>query len=132
MAAFDDMEAARLRAVVGRIIPSDDAPGALDLGSDRFVRAHCAAFPADAALIAAGLATLGADFVDLPPDQQDDALIRIETAPWFARLVTLVCEGFYADPDNGGNDDARSWEMIGYRHGLPEGSSGPPAGKSPA
>ena len=32
--------------------------------------------------------------------------------PWFAGLVS---SGFYADPSNGGNDGAVSWEMIGWQ-----------------
>ena len=30
-------------------------------------------------------------------------------------MVEHVLEGFYADPGNGGNRDAVSWKMIGYR-----------------
>ena len=52
---------------------------------------------------------------------------RVEESDWFRQLVELTAEGFWADPGNGGNRDARSWAMIGYRHGLPEGPSGPSA-----
>jgi hypothetical protein len=45
---------------------------------------------------------------------------------WFGALVMPTSEGVYADPGNGGNVGAASWAMIGYRHGLPEGPSGPP------
>ncbi len=114
-----------LRAVIARIIPADADPGALDLGTDRFVLAHFADYPADAALIAQGLSTLAQGFADLAPAAQDAFLLVLENAPWFARLVTLTSEGYYADPDNGGNAGARSWTMMGYRHGLPEGPSGP-------
>jgi hypothetical protein len=116
---------ALLRAVIDRIIPADDAPGALALGSDRFVVARLAEDESDRALVEAGLGLLAPDFLAAPPDRQDQLLSQVEGQPWFLRLVELVAEGFYADPDNGGNAGAASWTMIGYRPGLPEGPSGP-------
>jgi len=124
---------ARLRAVVDRIIPADSDPGALDLGTDAFV---LAALAGDAAAllpqIATGLTSLDAEaqrrhgvaFAALPPQFRDELLGEIEQAPWFVALAELTAEGFYADPANGGNRDARSWAMIGYEHRLPDGPSG--------
>jgi len=125
-------EEALLRAVIDRIIPADRDPGTLDLGTDGFVLARLAEEPAFAAAVADGLARLrrlagNEPFATLSPDRRDALLERIEAEPWFARLAEVTAEGFWSDPDNGGNRDARSWEIIGYRHGLPEGPSGPPA-----
>jgi hypothetical protein len=125
-----DIGDALLAAVIDLIIPRDADPGALDLGTLTFVRAHLASDPADAALIAAGLDTLdgraGGPFAGLSPSRRLALLETLEAEPWFVRLVTLTAEGYYADPGNGGNDGARSWDMIGYRHRLPDGPSGPP------
>jgi hypothetical protein len=134
--AEDDL----FRSVLDCIIPPDRDPGALALGTDRFVLARLNESAGDAALITAGLADLqaraqrtqDARFETLDPGDRVAMLEAVETEPWFARLVTLTSIGYYADPDNGGNADARSWTMIGYRHGLPEGPSGPPRPKARA
>jgi hypothetical protein len=126
---------ATLRAVIDRIVPADRDPGALDLGADRFVQARLVADPAAARRIAAGLGALEAaaaarhraGFAALAPEARTALLEAHETEAWFVDLVTLTTWGFYADPDNGGNAGAASWAMIGYRHGLPDGPSGPPA-----
>lgn len=136
MAAMAGDEAL-LRAVIDQIMPRDDDPGALDLGSLDFVRRRLAGDSGDAEIVARGLETLeaaavaaGGAFATLPAARQLALLEAVEHEPWFVRLVTLTAEGFYADPDNGGNEGARSWEMIGYRHGLPDGPSGPPKRRS--
>ena len=134
MAETDDpLFVARLRAVIDRIIPADADPGALDLGADAFVLGE---FHRDAAalapLIEAGLDALFAEtaarlevpFDRLPSEDRDELLAEIADAPWFMALAELTAEGFYADPANGGNRDARSWTMIGYEHRLPDGPSG--------
>lgn len=61
----------------------------------------------------------------------DDAAIAALLAdfadePWFTVLTRWVAEAIYANPGNGGNPEARSWDEVGYRHGLPEGPDGPP------
>jgi hypothetical protein len=118
-------EVGLLDAVIDRIIPADDEPGALALGTPAYVRARLAEDPALSRRIAAGLAGL-TDFATLDAAARDAALHAVEGSEWFCQLVELTAEGFWADPGNGGNRAARSWAMIGYRHGLPEGPSGPP------
>ncbi len=121
------MDAALLRAVTALIVPADQDGGALEFGAQAYLERHFADTPADAALIAAGLDLLPADFAALPPASQG-VLLRIREAEgWFRVLVELVAEGVYADPGNGGNPGGASWRMVGYRHGLPEGPSGPDA-----
>ena len=121
------MDRDTLRAVIDRIMPRDADPGALDLGTDNYVVAQLAG---DAAgqhdLIEAGLAALAPGFAALSETVRDTALAAVATEPWFIALSELVAEGFYADPGNGGNRDARSWDMIGYEHRLPDGPDGPP------
>ena len=115
------MDEVLLAAVVDRIMPADRDPGAIGLGALDYLRQHFAAFPADATLIASGLAALAtssANELDLAP---------LTDQPWFRLLTELVAEAVYADPGNGGNRDAASWTMLGYDHGLPEGPNGPAA-----
>lgn len=114
-----------LDAIIDRIIPADDDPGALALGTPAYVRARLAEDPALARDVAEGIAGL-TDFAVLDTAGRDAALRSIEGSAWFGELVELTAEGFWADPGNGGNRAALSWAMIGYRHGLPEGPSGPP------
>lgn len=127
------MNTALLLAVVALIVPADQDGGALELGAPAYLERHFRAFPDAAAAIAAGLAGLPGNFADLAPPVQAALLRHRETEAWFQLLVELVAEGVYADPGNGGNPGAASWHMLGYRHGLPEGPTGPAAtaGKAP-
>lgn len=139
---------ATLRALVDRLIPADDTPGALDAGTDSFIVAlldgDCAA---EAPLLALGLTQLdheaaaarpGQSFATLSPSAQDALLAALErnqpatawptsiSAPAFFKcMVDLAAEGFYADPANGGNRDAVSWRLIGYDPHLPPDSNPP-------
>lgn len=118
-----------LDGVIDRIIPADNEPGALALGTPAYVRARLAEDPALTREIAEGLAEL-TDFAMLDTAARDAALRTVEVCAWFCQLVELTAEGFWADPSNGGNRAALTWAMIGYRHGLPEGPSGPAAHKT--
>lgn len=133
MSDLSKYQLARLRAVIDRIIPADQDPGALDLGADDYVAAQLAGearefaediFAGLEALDLAGRVNYQAAFAALPPPQQDALLSAVEMQPWFLALAELTAEGFYADPANGGNRGARSWAMIGYEHRLPDGPSG--------
>ncbi|MDB5529406.1 MAG: hypothetical protein JWR51_2509 [Devosia sp.] len=124
---------ATLLAVIDRIIPADQDPGALDLGTDHYVMAQLSSQAGLAASVWAGLAQLddladtrfNAVFAKLTAEQQDALIALHQQADWFAALAELTAEGFYADPANSGNRDALSWRMIGYQHRLPEGPNGP-------
>ena len=129
-----------LRAAIDRIIPRDSDPGAIDLGTENYVRAQLAGDASGhAEAIAAGLAGLdqaatarfGAGFASLTEAQRDELLAGFADEGWFTALAELVAEGFYADPGNGGNRDAASWSMIGYEHRLPDGPDGPTVGRPP-
>ncbi|HMG27635.1 MAG TPA: gluconate 2-dehydrogenase subunit 3 family protein [Acidimicrobiia bacterium] len=59
-----------------------------------------------------GIAALGADFVGLPPDEQD---ARLDAVPEFKQLLYgHACEGAYGAPEYGGNRDQAGWEAIGF------------------
>jgi Gluconate 2-dehydrogenase subunit 3 len=135
---------AAVRALLDRLIPADDFPGALGAGTESYVigqlNGDCVA---EAPAFLLGLAQLDAEaearhgspstFATLSATQQDELLRALEqnrpatvwpesvSAPdFFNRIVDLAHEGFYADPANGGNNDAISWKMLGYDPRLPK------------
>jgi len=56
-----------------------------------------------------GLASLGADFHELGPAEQDE---RLRAAGAFTHLLYgHCCEGMYGDPVYGGNRDLLGWEL---------------------
>jgi hypothetical protein len=77
----------------------------------------------------------GTDFPDLPLAVQDalieDLLKRKSSVDWgvihpdqfVLLMIQQSMQGFYGDPDNGGNRDGVSWSMVNY-HPLPEGTAG--------
>lgn len=127
------MDRTLLAAVVDRIMPADRDDGAIAFGALDYLDGILAGQPKQGAAIAAGLATLPADFATLPDDGKDAVLAGLGNAEWFRQLCELVAEGVFADPGNGGNPGAASWQMVDYEHGLPEGPTGPTArnGRAP-
>jgi hypothetical protein len=132
-----------LEAISGRILPSDDGPGAIEAGCVNFIDKALAHEDAAARpLYAQGL--LGTDqvarrrfgrvFADLAPAEQDEVLEALERggAPgwpegplaspvFFATLRAHVIVGFLADPKYGGNRGFAGWKLVGYpgpRHHL--------------
>ena len=142
-----------LRALVDRIVPADDYPSGSQAGVGHFLQRMLGGDLADrAASITAGLALLdaeaaargdGAPFARLPEATQDALIVdllaghssrRWEPLPadeFLRMMIRLTVQGYYGDPDNGGNRDAVSWEMVGYRV-LPDGAAWPPHERVPA
>jgi hypothetical protein len=59
-----------------------------------------------------GLTTLGPDFPDVTPEEQD---LRLDLDRSFKRLLyEHACEGMYGDPVYGGNRDFIGWDSIGW------------------
>jgi hypothetical protein len=124
---------ALLCAVIDRVIPQDDFPSASQANVHEFIQHLFATELSDQgadmvanlfALDAAATARFEAGFCELSADKQDALLIeaeagRITSGQWFARLVELTMEGYYADPSNGGNKDECAWKMLGYSRRLP-------------
>ena len=126
-----------LQALVDRIVPADDYPSAWEAGGGNFIEQILATdLKSQAAFVEAGLYLVeqesqarhaGADFADLSPTVQD-ALIEdllagktavqwagIEPQQFALLLIQLATQGYYSDPENGGNRDSTSWDMTGYR-----------------
>jgi gluconate 2-dehydrogenase gamma chain len=66
----------------------------------------------------------GKAFAQLPADQQDEVLNKVESGEakfnevdaqgFFDALLKDVPEGFFSDPIHGGNRDMVGWKMIGF------------------
>jgi hypothetical protein len=123
-----------LHALMDRIIPPDDFPGAWEAGVgdylagefERDLQFQVAAYRLGLeALEAEATATMGKAFMALDASTQDTLLSRIEKgevigswpiepAKFFQMVIRHVMEGYYSDPGNGGNRDKVSWQMIGF------------------
>jgi hypothetical protein len=123
-----------LRAVVDCLIPPDDYPGAYEAGvCDYLERLYQTDLLSQLEFCAAGLDSIdtesrfrfAAAFSGLTSDLQSSILQAIETGnvltPWpippsqfFNLLVTTTAEGYYSDPQQGGNRGSISWEMTGF------------------
>jgi hypothetical protein len=123
-----------LRAAVDRIIPPDDYPGAWQSGVGDYLARQ---FEGDlrpvfddysnglTALDAESRARFQQSFSKLSEADQDhvlglvesgDVLTTWDVAPpyFFNLLVRTTAEGFYSEPEQGGNRNSASWKMIGF------------------
>jgi gluconate 2-dehydrogenase gamma chain len=125
---------ATLHALMDRLIPPDDFPGAWEAGVgdylirqlDNDLRPWLENYRLGlAALEAEAQASAGVGFTALEADGQDALLQQVEAgtvrttwpvdpAEFFRRVVDQVMEGYYSDPGNGGNRGAAAWRMIGF------------------
>jgi len=140
---FSTEERRTLSAVLDRLIPADEVPGAVASGGVEYVeRIFRKELAPELELFREALRTLdhaaaskagagaGGGFAALAPEEQDAWLRQMESgalrkiAPllsptFFERLLNLAAEGFYADPAQGGNRSAVSWRMMGYDSRIP-------------
>jgi Gluconate 2-dehydrogenase subunit 3 len=128
-----------LRAVVDCLIPPDEFPGAYEAGVCNYLERL---FETDLAtqfdFLRAGLdaletethARFGKVFSQLSGEAQVATLEAIEIGnvltPWpispklfLNLLVTTTAEGYYSDPQQGGNREAISWQMTGFEERSP-------------
>jgi gluconate 2-dehydrogenase gamma chain len=124
-------EAADLEAIVARIIPTTDTPGAIEAGVIHFFDNAFAGEMSDQLEAArAGLAKFNAAFkntisstdrfADVNPDAQD-AFLHTQDAIEFFNLVRLMTIfGFFSMSQYGGNKDHVGWDLIGFEghHGA--------------
>jgi len=131
---FTESQQRTLRAVLDRLIPADDYPGAWEAGAGDYIARQLEGDSKHLltayrlgldAMDAEAVTAHGQHFADLYVARQD-ALIRnlergVTGALWVIPAVgfmnTLIhhaMEGYYADPAQGGNRGAKSWAMIGF------------------
>lgn len=128
------MKSETLRAVVDCLIPPDDFPGAYDAGvCDYLERLLQTDLAEDAEFFRAGIDGIDAEavarfekpFAKLNPSEQNSTLAAIESgavntswpvppACFFELLVCTTVEGYYSEPQQGGNRGAISWAMTGF------------------
>jgi len=123
-----------LEALVNCIIPADEFPNGWDAGvGDYLFRQFEGDLSDKVAVYKNGLSSLedeaqaiyGKGFASLAIDEQTALLTNIEkgqvqggwaidAAEFFAMAVDHCTEGYYSDPQNGGNRNGISWQMIGF------------------
>ncbi len=134
MIELTEQQQQTLRAVLNRLIPPDDYPGAWESGVGDYLARQ---FEGDLSSVfedyCTGLAALDAEsvarfqqsFSKLAEQDQDRLLGLIEAgevittwavAPrfFFKLLMNTTAEGFYSEPEQGGNRNAASWHMTGF------------------
>ncbi|HTE70167.1 MAG TPA: GMC family oxidoreductase N-terminal domain-containing protein, partial [Actinomycetes bacterium] len=114
-----EAEVERLRVAIDAVVPADDFPSASQAGGLRFWSLITGSERPDwAARVIAVLDMLdrraGGRFADLDVAARAAVLDGLVDDPDFVWFAQLVNAGFYADPGNGGNDDAVSWRMLGW------------------
>ena len=128
------MNSETLRAVVDCLIPADEFPGAYDAGvcnyverllqTDLIEQAEFFRLGLDA-IEAEALARFEKPFANLSPSDQIATLAAIESGAvktfwpispsrFFEMLVNTTVEGYYSEPEQGGNRNAISWVMTGF------------------
>ena len=123
-----------LRAVLNCLIPPDDFPGAWDAGvSDYLTRQFQTDLAPRFDFYCSGLdgldseaaARFGNSFSLLATTEQVSILESVETGEvvtewtipprvFFDLLVNTTAEGYYSNPEQGGNRGAVSWAMVGF------------------
>lgn len=134
--ALTPVEKELLGHICEQIVPTDEFPGARELGVVEFIdRVLKEAHPEWLEVYRAGLRSTDLtsrelherSFSELTPDQQIELLQRMERtdlppASWsapaqsdfFSMVRSHTFQGYYSHPTWGGNRDKVSWKMIGY------------------
>lgn len=119
------LEAAGLEAVAARIIPTDDTPGAREVGVIHFIDQSLGSFMREAAqelrnglseLDASASAAGGKAFAELDHAVQDALLREIEETPFFGLMHYLTVAGMFSLPSYGGNRDHLGWKLLDFDH----------------
>lgn len=142
-----ESEAKLLDAVLDRIIPGDQDPGARDAGVIYFIDRQLAGTYARyqesyrsglQSLAASCQSVRGAAFESLAPEDQTAVLEQLErneapaehwksqsASSFFGMVVNHAMQGFYGSPIHGGNKDFTSYKMLGIA--LPIDYEGSPS-----
>ena len=117
-------DAATLRAVCARIIPTDETgPGAVEARASEYIDRALGGWLAPSreeyttglAAVEGAARTRGAGrFVDLAPADQDAVLRTLEETTFFELVRTHTIQGTFCDPVYGGNANFVGWDLIGY------------------
>jgi gluconate 2-dehydrogenase gamma chain len=134
-AFFNDADSRTIKAFTERLMPgAPGKPGATDADVLNYIDLALSGPYKDhqdfyrrgvTQLNAHCLSAYGKEFANLPPDQQDAAIMALEhgKAPefvwpaaqvFFNTVRTHTMEGMFADPIYGGNKDFAGWRLVGF------------------
>ena len=131
---FTETQQRTLHAVLDRLIPADDYPGAAEAGVGDYIARQLEGDSRHLlptyrlgldAVDAEAVTAYGQHFPDLYPARQDTLISSLErgvtgvvwvipAAGFISVLINHAAEGYYSEPEQGGNRGKRSWEMIGF------------------
>lgn len=133
---FSSQEWRSVEAITGRILPTDDTPGAIEAGCVNFIDKALAGEDRDAApgyrsalaeIERLCRARFDGGFADLTAEHQDRVLAELETATiegwdavlaapdeFFATVRMHTILGFVLDPEYGGNRGYVGWQTMGF------------------
>jgi gluconate 2-dehydrogenase gamma chain len=129
-----DLQRQTLQAALDCLIPPDDFPGAWEAGVGNYLARQ---FEGDLAsrrsfylagldgIEAEAIARFGEYFSKLESEDQSSILQSLESGAvatswaispeiFFKLMVETAAEGYYSNPEQGGNLDAISWTMTGF------------------
>lgn len=126
---FNAAQIVEVEAIVARIIPADETPGAKEAHCHYFIDRALSGFAkANQGAYTKGLEDLqsrvgqmfpGASrFSELSAAQQIQALTSIEKTPFFTLIRNHTVIGFFARPEHGGNFEKIGWKLIEYDDSL--------------
>jgi gluconate 2-dehydrogenase gamma chain len=126
---LDASTAKEIEAMVERILPSDDTPGAKEAGVIYFIDRALTTFDKDKQdAYREGLTGVQAKRKELFPEsasiaalgepQQIELLKAVEHSDFFQLLRFHTLAGFLGDPSYGGNRDQVGWKLIGFEHAM--------------
>ena len=129
---FTLAQAATVSAIAVQFVPADNDPGAKEAGVvffiDGILVGRFGKFFKDCYERGLGMVDelsskrFGQNFVALDHDQQITILKALESGEgagdegcnFFSLILRHTMEGYYGDPEHGGNRDNVSWKMIGF------------------
>ncbi len=125
-----------IQDVQGILFPKDEfGPGALQLKSDLYliwVLNDQRLDPWDNEYIIKGFQKLDKasgeqfekDFEKLEPSEQENLIARISVMDWgqdwLSKMLTLIFESMYANPNYGSNPDGIGWKWLNHQAGWPQ------------
>jgi len=122
-----------LAAVCDTILPSDDDPGAVELGVVQFIDRRLGQSGGDSSGFSDSLKHLHQwcvesqkkGFLQLSQPRRERALLAYaseggpEAKQFVSSLIEMTVTGAFADPSYGGNRDRAGWKLVGFQVPCP-------------
>jgi gluconate 2-dehydrogenase gamma chain len=121
---FAPGDARDVDAIAGQIVPTDDTPGAREVGTVLFIDRSLHTWAAAAAAeFRSGLRDFqsrfaarhaGLAFADADGATQIGFLEAVDQTPFFGTMWFMTLLGMFSLPEYGGNRDGAGWRLIGF------------------